>query len=566
MAEKKKASKAKALWGRYGFGKDVDLSQASSELPPFDGFNTHHVLNELFRNVSQDIFDVDEYLSSEYLLPDNRLDRYHCYDMMAKDPIIDTALNHHLNNALAPKTESGEILRFESIGEKETPEAKILREDLQQLFNKNIRKWMYAAIKNGVCYVRPNVTDGIGITSIRNDFYTNPSQIKEYEVAGNTVGYLHKTDIETHSNGTYQLFEPWKFIAFKMESLDIDQKLEPVWKDKLRFDIRSDDTDNEDPIESQNYGRSLFETVYEPYISLRKAMRSLDIAREKAGRKERFITVNTGNQTPTAAAKYYGQVVNLFRSKKSKRKRKEYETGARTSVENVIIPVTGEIGIQTEVNPVDIAHIEDMHFRVSLLAASLGIDKALFGFTEDLSGGLGDGGFFQVSLMAGAYANSVRSVAADTMNELAELHLFKKTGKVYPGELPWKIVFNSTATAVEREEQAAFESKLNSATMEITVVQTMDPEWQEVDRGAYVRHILVTRLGMTEEEYKAVKSKGAPAGDGGGDGAPGGPPAAPAKPPIFDSATTPFTQQDPHLRSAVYGILSEILPEENEEA
>lgn len=554
MAEKQKlASRIKTLWAEYGFGnKPMDVQAVSDELPAYDGFHSHAAVAEFLRDKNNQVFDVDEFLKTQAVLPANRLDRYARYDLMAANGLIDNALNQHLDNALGADAESGQIFRIESVGGKESPEAKMLREDLSEMVNDGLRKWMYGAIKNGVKYVRPAVAQGKGVISIRDDFYTRPDMIKEFEIAGQTVGYLHKTDIETHSKGKVQLFEPWKFLSFKLESLDSDRNVEPQWKDKQQFNIRADAPDQEAPIETQNYGRSLLETAYEEFVRLSRAIQSLDVAREKAGRKERFVTVDTANQNPTMAAKVYGQLVNIFQSKKSKRKRKEYETGARSSVETTIIPTTGQVSMQTEVNDVNIAHIEDMDFRVSLLASSLYLDKALMGFTNEMHGGLGDGGFYTVSAKAANYAIMLRTVAAKTLNELFKLHLFFKTGKVYPKDLPWKIVFNTSANAVAREQQQNHDSKVSSATLELTLVQQADPNWEVLDREAYVRHLFTNRMSMSDQEFETLRNKNPKKAEG-EDGESAAP--SPSGPPVFDDLNR-------QVEEAVYRTILNLSEEE----
>mgnify|MGYP006905534191 CR=1 FL=1 len=83
----------------------------------------------------------------------------------------------------------------------------------------------------------------------------------------------------------------------------------------------------------------------------------------------------------------------------------------------------------------------------------------MLGFADFLSGGLGDGGFMRVSIMAAMKAQSLRKAIFNGVQRLCELHVAYKYGKVFlPEDQPWKITFNSVSTALEREERETLES------------------------------------------------------------------------------------------------------------
>lgn len=50
------------------------------------------------------------------------------------------------------------------------------------------------------------------------------------------------------------------------------------------------------------------------------------------------------------------------------------------------------------------------------LGGALGVDPSLLGFGDMLSGGLGDGGFFRVSVLAAVKANLIRAAIRDGLN------------------------------------------------------------------------------------------------------------------------------------------------------
>lgn len=549
--QEKKPHKKISLWRRLrGQTDDLDLVKESREMPVNDGFSQNLATNSIHEALfGGKEFDPDEYMSTEYLLPNDRMGKYAYFDSMAKDSVIDDALSYHLDSALSPKTSTGQILRIEATGSEDDPVLKDLKANLQAKFNKNIRAWMYASVKNGVSYVLPYVEEGVGITSIRFDYYTRPDQIKEFEKGGTRIGFVHKKQIENNKKGEIILLPDWRFIPFKMPACDIEKDKEPIWKDGLKFDIEAGSPFDEDPIETQDYGQSLIETAYSPWISFKKAVRSLDVIREQAGKTERFVTVNTGNTAPAVAAKYFSSIITLFRKKKSRHQKAQYEQGSRPLVENTIIPVKGEVNINTETNDVNVSHIEDVDFKVARLAGSLHIDKALLGFTENLGGGLGDGGFNQVSLAAAAKASTIRTVAVEALDRLCELHAFWKYGKIYDeDQKPWKIVFNSVTTAIEREEQDAEDIKINSAIQFVTLTQTVDAESTLFSKEEVARRALTEIMDMTEDEFKTLLAPPPPAGT-----VP--PEEGAAKPPVFDS----ISSNNPELRHIVYNLITDIL-------
>jgi len=142
----------------------------------------------------------------------------------------------------------------------------------------------------------------------------------------------------------------------------------------------------------------------------------------------------------------------------------------------------------------------------------LGIDPALMGFGEMLSGGLGDGGFFRLSIMAAIKSNMLRSAIATGLDTLFDIHVAYKHGKVFlPGQKPWRIMFNSVSSAIEREEMENKEGRVNFATMLASLVATIDPEMGRIDKQALHNFIWTDILKVDEEKFKAIFTGKAPA-------------------------------------------------------
>jgi hypothetical protein len=91
---------------------------------------------------------------------------------------------------------------------------------------------------------------------------------------------------------------------------------------------------------------------------------------------------------------------------------------------------------------------------------------------------------------------------------LFDIHVAYKFGKVFlPGEKPWRIMFNSVSSALDREQQENRESRANLAGMMATLIQTIDPEMQTVDRQAFYNYLWTDIMRVDEEKFRAMFPK-----------------------------------------------------------
>ena len=133
----------------------------------------------------------------------------------------------------------------------------------------------------------------------------------------------------------------------------------------------------------------------------------------------------------------------------------------------------------------------------------------MLGFGDFLSGGLGDGGFYRVSIMAAMKANFLRQAIQNGVQRLCEIHVAYKHKKIFlPGQQPWRIVFNSVSTALEREEQENLESRTNIASGLAGIIATLDQEYTTTDRRALMNFLWTHILKKDEESFKEVFPEG----------------------------------------------------------
>lgn len=441
-----------------------------------------------------------------YDLPKSRHARYGIYDTMSTDPTIDSAIKMHIAQALSARSDTGEIIKIESVNDETNAIVTELQTFLQPMINKECHAWAYNAALYGAWYVRPYLKDKQGILSIRSDYYTHPKFVNEYQQAGRLAGFA-STWQQPGQSGLV-LMNPWAFVGIKIPIWHAP-KTEPNRIDATPFDISNDDFESETLVESQNYGQSLIETAFTPWMDLLDAIASMNMSRKNAARLERLIGVNTGKLNPQKAAQYLNIVSGQMQKTDKANAEKSLRKGFLQTVINHIIPIFGDgrgrLDISTVEGSPNIDGLSDIDFHIKRLGSALGIDPALLGFGEMLAGGLGDGGFFRVSVIAAIKANLLREATKDAVDRLCEIHIASKMGKVFlPGEKPWRINFNAVSTALEREERENMEGRAGFATGLVQMVQMMDQEFATVDRQAFGNYLWTDILKVPEEKYKLM--------------------------------------------------------------
>ncbi|WP_413243229.1 hypothetical protein, partial [Pseudomonas ogarae] len=89
-------------------------------------------------------------------------------------------------------------------------------------------------------------------------------------------------------------------------------------------------------------------------------------------------------------------------------------------------------------------------FHAKKLAGTLGTDISMLGFADQLSGGLGDGGFNRTSSQGAERARMLRTSYTKTCNDTIDRHMMAKYGKCWPdSERPYTINFYGGIAALE---------------------------------------------------------------------------------------------------------------------
>lgn len=439
-------------------------------------------------------------------LPIDRIQRYGFLEAMATDPTIESAILMHLSHALASDLNTGKILKIESSTDKDDKYVTEAKEVFETQFNEKAKSWLYPATIYGVNYLRVYSEPKVGVTHIRDDFYTHPRHVREYDHAGRLAGF---TSAYQGTQKQVTLMPPWSVVAVKIPFWRKDSLTEPYRVDARTIDISGDDFENESMTETQNYGTSLIETAYGPWFDLMEAIISMNMSRKNAARLERLIGVNMGRLDPQRSAKYLNAITGQMQKSDKEMARRSLRKGFVQTVLNHIIPIWGDSKGRLDVNSIqgtpDIQGIEDVLFHVKRLGSALGVDPSLLGFGDMLQGGLGEGGWFRLSLIAAMKSQQIRSAARIAMERVIDIHFAQKYGKIFlPGQKPWSIVFPSVSTAMEREEQENMEARANTATLMVGMVSGMDQEFTKMKKSAFYNFIFTDIMKVDEQKFSEM--------------------------------------------------------------
>lgn len=454
------------------------------------------------------VFDVSASGGDEVplkrILPEGRAARYEVLRIMAKDPTIDSAIKMHIASALNSKFNTAESVYIKSkdLSDKKNKIVEDLNNVLMPIINKDLNEWARKAAVYGSCFARVYGEQSVGIKNVRCDYYTHPRFIQKFEKNGRLAGYTTTHQGANNLNRQLQLLPPWTFVGFEIPEWYDRENIKPINVGGIPVDLSIEDSAIEGLVESQEYGTSLIATAFGPWMDLMDAVCSMNMSRRNAARLERIIGVHTGTLDPERAARYVDMISERVSNASAEIQTQSYLRGNVQTVVNQVVPVYGEKGaitIETVQGTPDINGLEDVLFHVKRLGSAVGVDPSLLGFGDFLSGGLGDGGFFRVSVMAAVKADLLRKAIKNGIQRLCEIHIAYKYGKVFlPQDCPWEIGFNAVSTAIEREAQENLESRATIAGGIVGAIGALDQEFSFADKRELARE--VWRLMQMDED------------------------------------------------------------------
>jgi len=146
----------------------------------------------------------------------------------------------------------------------------------------------------------------------------------------------------------------------------------------------------------------------------------------------------------------------------------------------------------------------------------------MLGFADQLSGGLGDGGFFRLSAQAAERARTLRVALAEFFNQVVDIHTLRRYGMVFPAnERPWAMNFYGSISALEAERQSTKAESMNAGVLLAGAMQAMkDLGANKEVMAEFLEKIMMLDADQAKLFASVVDAK--PPDDGGGGGGGGG--------------------------------------------
>lgn len=394
---------------------------------------------------------------------------YQKYHYMMGDPIISTALRAHVSMALGGDECTGDTVFLDTLpdAEKDAKRKALVDEiagDVLPIFNRIAHAVAFNAVGFGDAYGRVYTREGEGLLTVCTDETVHPPLVQPYAKGDRCIGYV----ITTGQKFTEKM--SLKQIArAKMPRMLYNPQSRVIEK-ALRANLVEDDIDNL-PALPELVGGSFLEAAEEAYDNLSATLVGLVGQRILSSIDEAMIGVNLEGMTKAQRTAFMASITKMLTASKKYAQEAVERGQPATEKRYHLIPtfsekqLTSVVPFQGQSGATNIS-VEDVLFHAKLLAGALGIDLSMLGFSELLSGGLGEGGFNRTSIQAAERSRIIRTCMTEFFYELIDLHTLAKYGWIFePKDRPFKLSFYGSISALESEKQASRERATNSAAL-----------------------------------------------------------------------------------------------------
>ncbi|KVN83504.1 hypothetical protein [Burkholderia ubonensis] len=455
----------------------------------------------------------------------NRMQIYLKWIEMVGDPIISTALRLHVTAALGGHETSGDVVFIETAanakGDKQKEKiAAEIGKDLAPIFNRIAYTVAFNGAAFGDSYGRVYTDGKNGVCDVYVDELVHPSMVTSYERGNQTVGFV----VASGARSTEQL-TLFQMARMKMPRMVYIPQVRAMEK-AIRMALNEDNI-HALPLLPSLIGGSFLDAAEQPYDQLSAALVGLVGQRVLDSLDESMMTVNQDGMTKEQRLTFMTNIKNVLKA--SKARAEQAIKSGKPVLERVynIIPVTGEKQL-TAINgsltngggrgPSGSLSIEDVLFHAKLLSGALGIDLSMLGFSELLSGGLGDGGFFRTSAQAAERSRLIRVGLTDFYNHIINIHTHMKYGVVFADdERPWHVNFYGTISSLETERQKTKTEAMNTGLLLVQALQQL----RDLGLDDKALAEILIKVMLLDEDQARLIVRGMPkqdAGDDGGDG------------------------------------------------
>ncbi len=447
---------------------------------------------------------------------------YEKWMRMEGDPIISTAIQLLVTAALGGHETTGDLVFVEERPiAKENKQLQAVVDDvktLAPLFNRIAFQMAYTGAIYGDSYARVYSAPKEGVIEVSTTELIRPQLVQPFERGDRTVGYA-----VTIGKRNFQRLDALQMVRLKMpRTVWIPQY--GVLEKSLKMMLEEDDYEKL-PLMPSMVGGSLIYAAEEPYDNLCATLLGLVGQRWIDSIDESIVTVNLKDMTKEQQQKTVESIKSMLS------RSKEYAENAVKRgfpiLEKIrhILPIFDEKQLAT-ITPANggapgragnIA-IDDIYFHARLLSGALGVDLSMLGFADQMSGGLGEGGFFRMSAQAAERSRVIRVALEECFNSIVDIHTYQKYGMVFtPSERPWDINFYGSISALEAEKQRTKEDAMNAAGLIAQIIGTL----KEAGATPEIAERFLQKEMMIDEDEaklyaKMLESTGGEGGDMGG--------------------------------------------------
>lgn len=452
----------------------------------------------------------------------NRQEIYQKWHYMMGDPIIASAISLHVTQALGGHETTGDTVFIEPTpdiektgGEQQKKIVEDLQRSLAPLFNKIAFQVAYNAAGFGDSYGRVYVKEGVGVVDVYVDELIYPPLVQPYEQANKTVGFVVSATTKVQERLSIK-----QMARMKMPRKNYVPQVRAIDK-ALKAALTEDDIEKL-PLMPSLVGGSFLEAAEEPYDNLMSALAGLVGQRILGTIDESMIGVNMEGMTKEQRLEFMTSLKNMLQASKDRAAKAVADGTPMTSRFYHLMPTFNEkqmvsVNAFQGSSSTNSITIEDVMLHAKLLAGALGIDLSMLGFSDMLSGGLGEGGFFRVSAQAAERSRVIRQALSQFFHDIIDIHTMVKYGWCFDdGDRPYKVNFYGSISALESEQQANKERSINSTAMLVQTLTGMRDLGMNKDIN---KQVLSRFLGMDEDlsELLATGLDSAPKeGDGEG--------------------------------------------------
>jgi len=457
-----------------------------------------------------DLMDVEP-VSTSILLGGNsearsRQQIYAKYQQMQQNSFINAGLRLHVTAALGGHESKGDVIFIECTPEAEKDPKKKqiiadLNHDLKDLLNRNIYTLVFNAVSWGDGYGRVYTQDKVGVTDMLCDEMVLPPLVQPFEQGSRTVGFV----VGTATNSSGVKLSTTQMIRVKMPRTLYTPQARVMQK-AFKTAILEDDSANL-PYLPSLVGGSFLEGIEDPFNHLIMSISGMVGQRIQDGIDEALLTVNMQDMTHEQQKATMQNLEQMFAETAAQTAKAVKEGRSLLGKLRRFIPVwsdkqlvqlQGGTGSQRSGS----ITIDDVMFHAKQLSGGLGIDLAMLGFADLLSGGLGEGGFFRVSAQVAERSRMIRNAVTHAINDLIDIHLYKKSGLAFSdNDRPWAINFYSGISAQQKETQDTKLSMMNTGGI---LIQTLSQLKEMGLPPEVVKHLLSTQMMMDEDSADLV--------------------------------------------------------------